>query len=343
MKKVKLQDIADSLGVSRTTVWKVFSDKEGVSDELKDKIISRALEMDYSLPEGIDRPDKSKKESSDAPLNIALAVSRPESSIFWMRIIHQIAKEFSKQNINLVYTYLPSKINENYILPASLSNGNTQGMIIMNVYNVKLLKLLSTCDIPKVFFDTAVSVPTSELNGDVILMENYNSVFKLTKHLIDKGIKTFGFIGDINYAKSNHERYEGFLGALDDHNLALDHTLTLTGSIGEDTYKEEIELFLDTLSSIPQAFVCASDYVACLLISSLRKRNIRVPHDILVTGFDDNIESPIAENITTVHVYNQNIGMRLAMQILYRIKYPNMPYELSYIETKVIYRNSSDD
>ena len=34
MKKVTLQEIANSLGISRTTVWKVFSGHEGVSDSL---------------------------------------------------------------------------------------------------------------------------------------------------------------------------------------------------------------------------------------------------------------------------------------------------------------------
>ena len=229
MKKVTIQDIADSLGVSRTTVWKVFSGKEGVSEELKDRIITKALEMDYLLPEGIEPLRHSEKRSADKPLNIALAVSRPETSIFWMTIIHQIAKEFSDQNVNLVYTYLPSRVDKDYVLPLSLTNGTTHGMIVMNVYNQQLLKLLSDCNIPKVFFDTAVSVPASELNGDVILMENYNSVFTLTEHLIDKGVKSFGFIGDIDYAKSNYERYEGFLKALYVHRLPVDHKQILTG------------------------------------------------------------------------------------------------------------------
>lgn len=41
MKKVTLQEIAASLGISRTTVWKVFSGHEGVSDSLKSRIIAK--------------------------------------------------------------------------------------------------------------------------------------------------------------------------------------------------------------------------------------------------------------------------------------------------------------
>ena len=51
MKKVTLQEIAASLGISRTTVWKVFSGHEGVSDSLKSRIIAKAQELGYEFPE----------------------------------------------------------------------------------------------------------------------------------------------------------------------------------------------------------------------------------------------------------------------------------------------------
>ena len=51
MKKVTLQEIANSLGISRTTVWKVFSGHEGVSDSLRTKVIAKAKELGYTIPE----------------------------------------------------------------------------------------------------------------------------------------------------------------------------------------------------------------------------------------------------------------------------------------------------
>ncbi len=340
MKKTTHQQIANSLGISRTTVWKVFSGQEGVSEDLRNRIIAKAQELNYKLPENL---NPSQALVSESPVNIALAVCRPETSIFWMTIIHQIAKELAHHNVNLVYTYLPSYINGNYTLPASLTNGSTHGMIIMNVYNEQLLRLLAACPVPKVFLDTATSVPASELNGDLILTESYDSVSKITEHLIQSGRKSFGFIGDIKYAKTNHERYEGFSRTLLQHGLPLYPELSLTSPIGMDTYKEEIEAFLDTLPRMPDAFVCASDYVGCILMQLLSKRGIRIPEDVAISGFDANTENPLAENLTTVQVFNQNIGFRLALQILYRIKYQDVPYEIIYITTKVIFRSSTGD
>lgn len=346
MKKITLQKIANSLGVSRTTVWKVFSGQEGVSAELRNRIISKAQELNYIFPVNFDT--SSAVDVSPNPIsfeepaaNIAVAVCRPETSIFWMTIIHQIAKELSHHNVNLVYTYLPSTVSGNYSLPASLTNGSTHGIIIMNVYDTQLLRLLAATPAPKVFLDTSTLVPPAELNGDLILTENRTGISIITEHLIQKGRKSFAFIGDINYAHSNYERFEGFQNTLLRHGLSFNQKLSLTGAIGIDTYKEEIGAFLDTLPHLPEAFICANDYVACILMQLLLKRGIRIPEDIALSGFDANTENPLAENLTTVQVFNQNIGFRLALQILYRIKYPDVPHEIIYINSKVIFRRST--
>ena len=88
MKKVTLQEIANSLGISRTTVWKVFSGHEGVSDSLRTKVIAKAQELGYAIPEDFQYPSSAEETT---PVNIAVAVCRPETSLFWMTIIHPVS------------------------------------------------------------------------------------------------------------------------------------------------------------------------------------------------------------------------------------------------------------
>ena len=61
MKKVTLQEIANSLGISRTTVWKVFSGHEGVSDSLRTKVIAKAQELGYAIPEDFQYPQSAEE------------------------------------------------------------------------------------------------------------------------------------------------------------------------------------------------------------------------------------------------------------------------------------------
>lgn len=343
MKKVTLQDIANSLGISRTTVWKVFSGHAGVSDNLRDSVINRAKELGYRLPEHLvlAEQEDTAQEEVNATVNIAVAVCRPETSIFWMTILHNLAKELSSQNANLVYVYLPSTAGQDYVLPPQLTGGMIHGLIVMNVYSPRLIHLLAAANIPKVFLDTSTLVPPPELNGDLILMENRTSISRITEYLIQQGRKKIGFIGDIQYAKSNYERFEGFSKTLAAHGISLYPEINLTHAIGADTYEEEIDDFLNTLPFMPDAYVCASDHVACIVMTLLQKRGVQIPEDIAISGFDGNSEYPLANNLTTVQVFNNDIGKRLASQILYRLHHPRVQHEVIYVGSQVIFRAST--
>ena len=75
--------------------------------------------------------------TSHESATISVVVSRPDSSVFWSNIIHEIAKEVTQAGCSLMYTYVPTEIPKDYILPPPLTSGQVQGIIILNVYNPK--------------------------------------------------------------------------------------------------------------------------------------------------------------------------------------------------------------
>lgn len=255
-----------------------------------------------------------------------------------MNIIHHIAKELDKSNINLMYTYLPSTATDEYTLPNVLINGSIQGIIVLNVYDEELLLLLNQLTLPKIFLDLPSSISPDSLTGDLCLIEGKSSVFRITDDLIKQGCLDLGFIGDTNYALTNKDRYQGFLNAMHDNHLTVNTDYCLTGNIGIYTYAEEINHFLANLKHMPKAFVCVSDYVAHFVLKYLSENNYNVPDDIAISGFDCSTEYPgLAGKLTTVEVNIPSLGLRLAKQLLYRISYPDAPTEINYIMTKVVY------
>lgn len=340
MKKAKIQDIADLLKVSRVTVWKVLNNKEGVSEEMRQRVLQCAAQLEDQLS-----GNANMVKSKTIPMQklVSVVVSRPESSSFWIKTIHELAEEFSRKGIGLMYTYLPSNIEESYVLPPSLTSGNLHGIIIMNVYEAKMIRLLNELTVPKVFLDVVPEMPFEELNGDLLLLEGQKSVSKIVEEMIKSGRKRIGFIGDIYYAKTNMDRYEGYLLALKKNGLPVDEQICYTGSMSLDMYATIIENFVLNLPVMPDAFVCVNDHAATMLLQCLTSNGYRVPEDVAVSGYDDNNEFTFTKELTTVQVDNKLLGKRLARQMLYRMENPDYAYEVTYILPKVIFRKSTGD
>ena len=90
MSKVTMQDIADELGISRVTVWKVFNNHSGVSEAIRESVLQKAKELGYSkfMQEPASIPNDPQEDKT-----VSLIVSRPDSSTFWTNIIHRLAQE----------------------------------------------------------------------------------------------------------------------------------------------------------------------------------------------------------------------------------------------------------
>lgn len=334
MGKITMQDIADALGISRVTVWKVFNNHAGVSPALRERVLEKARELGYLK-------NNTESFSQDDEKTVSLIVSRPDSSTFWTNIIHRMAQELSLHNVNLMYTYIPSNYTEGFTLPSILTSDVIQGAIILNVYDAKLISLINELNIPKVFLDTVPQINNRSLRGDLILLEGYGTLYQITDSVLSRGFERVGFIGDIHYAKTNLERYEGFRQCMADHNLKIDDSICLTSNIGIFSYYQELSAFLDSIPELPEAFVCASDYIAHFLQMYFSEHAERIPNGILVTGYDGSCEySNVEGMITTANVKTSLLGKRLSVQIVYRMEHPDAPYELTFINPEIIYRDS---
>lgn len=346
MKKITLQDIANASGVSRVTIWKAFNKPESVSDALRTKIIHTALSLGYPLnPEIIDQTPAPllslKGHSPHMPFHIALVVSRPETSIFWGRIITSLSEELSHTNTNLSVICLPHTTDTDYVLPGAFTDGSLHGLVIMNVYSSLLFRALNQLPLPKVFLDCIPGVHFNDINGDLVLFEGRSTTESIVRHVTEQGYKKIAFIGDISYAQTNYERYIGYCSGLEQAGIPLLPKYCLTGPIESDSYQMEINAFLDSFKEMPDMIVCASDYIAQLTTQQLVLLGYRIPDNIMVSGFDDNFEFTHTRHITTVHVQNKNTGILLAEQILRRLSHPDTDYQIIYIRSKVVFRSST--
>lgn len=336
MEKVTMKDIADALNISRVTVSKAFNNQAGVSDALRETIFDKARELGYTkLP--YQAQTGSQAPAAQEERTVALVVSRPESSFFWTGIIHRMAQELSEYNINLMYVYVPSTFTRDFVLPSVLFGSTLSGIAVVNVYDPVILGMVNDLPLPKVFLDTIPTLTDRKLNGDLLLIEGYRTEAEITESLILDGHKEIGFIGDINYAQTNKERYLGYRESMDRYKLPIRPEYCCIDSMGVFSYEKEIYAYLDGLSQWPTSFVCVSDYVAHFVQQYLSDQQQKLPHPVVLTGFDNTDEyTNVSGRITTANVPTGLLGKRMALQLLFRTNHPDAPDELTFIKPSII-------
>ena len=337
MEKITMKDIADALNISRVTVSKAFNNQAGVSDSLREMIFNKAKELGYTkLPFQSMGPAISTQEER----TVALVVSRPESSFFWTGIIHRLAQELSEYSINLLYVYVPSSFTKEFVLPSILFSNILSGIAVVNVYDPVILGMVNDIPLPKVFLDTIPDLTDRKMHGDLLLIEGFRTEAEITDSLILDGHKEIGFIGDISYAQTNKERYLGYRDSMDKRRLPIRQEFCFIDSIGVFSYAKQIHAFLDALTDWPTAFVCVSDYVAHFVQQYMDENPLRLPHPVVLTGFDNTDEYPnVSGHITTANVPTGLLGKRLARQLLFRTNHPEAPEEMTFFKPSIIMKH----
>ena len=157
---------------------------------------------------------------------------------------------------------------------------------------------------------------------DCVYTEEREAIRPLIRHLIeDHGVK------HICYQKgfSGHEESEIRLGVLREemeaHGLRLEESDICPGNMWSNCGEEAYRAFFSDPDNRPEAVVCANDYMAVGLMRTLREHGLRIPEDVIVTGFDNIPELGMdVPSITTVQPDYDGMVVNAMNQLDRRIK-----------------------
>jgi DNA-binding LacI/PurR family transcriptional regulator len=160
-----------------------------------------------------------------------------------------------------------------------------------------------------------VVIGKSNVLPDTIGLENRKNFEKVVEHLIDvHGCRSLYCLGGEKGIAD--ERIDGFINVLKNLDIPFDEDDLLYGGYwisGAEVVAKDIAC--GTLEK-PDAIVCLNDEIAYALIKQLFFVGLRVPEDILVTGFDNSsYASNTAVSITTFTADTYFCGQRAMAQL----------------------------
>jgi LacI family transcriptional regulator len=338
IKKVTLKDVSQRLNISQNTVSMALRDRPGIKKETKEKVFAVAREMGYLT----------KKRNRQETKNICILATPDNLSdnYFYMKMQYAIETRAMAHGYSLLL-YNTSNINTDKKELLNLFKKNhIKGVIILGDLDIAITSNILDCRVP------IITSGFYYYNNytDCVIEENAAGIFKATEHLIENGYIDIGFIGNPKNGIGYLERYMGFAGALEIFGLRSNPEWIITGFTSENEFEYEyMAEKLNGLKHFPQAFICASDLVAMILVKALHSIGKSVPGDVGIVGFDNSEMAKMCiPALTTIDVNIEGQADTIIRKLLNKINGDDSPPERVVIPTCLVpgaslkYNNSKD-
>ena len=121
-----------------------------------------------------------------------------------------------------------------------------------------------------------------------IRTESVHGMKELMEHMITvHGVKDIFWISGPKGNEESDERYRAIVETMSSHGLSVDPDKTFDGAFSYAIVEEQMPAIISKMEKLPDAFICANDFMAMGVCVALSKVGIDVPKDVYVTGFDN--------------------------------------------------------
>lgn len=273
-----IRQVAAAAGVSRATASRVINGGHLVSPQARAAVEAAIAELGFT-PNPAARSLATRRTGT-----VALVVPEPNSRLltdpFFGGIINGLSLALDDSDLQMVLLIArPGASTERVV--RYVTTGHVDGAVVASHHrDDSLNRRLLDADLPLVFIGRALEDPTA-LHVD---LDNTTGARLATEHLISTGRRRIGTIAGPPDMTAGLDRFEGWRGAMEAAGLPTD----VVGH-GDFTGRSGATVAAALLDAHPDldALFVASDAMAAGALSVLASRNLLVPDDVAVFGFDD--------------------------------------------------------
>jgi|GEM_PF-1791845 len=356
MMKCGIRNVAELAGVSIGTVSKILNPESAanirVSDETRGKVLAAAEKLDYRPSYG------AKLLRGESTRTIGFATSLPKDhnvsylSSYTFRLLNGIGQAASENGYQVL-----------------LLNG-VDYRYFMNIKRMDALIMISfaLCSNPErermrgMFEDfERRNYPYVVINGEpgepaipTIGVDNDSGMRQVAELIRRKGYESVGFAGELTPNPQSHHiaRARALARFLEGSGCRFDPRLILNGAgpgipdvprVGRYSHEDgrvAMQHFIEQ-KRVPRCIVCGNDDIAMGLLKEALDHGIRVPEELAVIGFDDDLNAEYLRiPLTTVHQPLEEFGRLAVGYVLDKIQNPKQLIQLT-LEPKLIERSTT--
>ncbi|MBQ8960704.1 MAG: substrate-binding domain-containing protein [Ruminococcus sp.] len=141
---------------------------------------------------------------------------------------------------------------------------------------------------------------------------------EITDHLIEEhGFTDIDFITGYAEIEASQKRILGYKKALISHDIAVDESRIFYGTFWMDSGKDLAQRYISGELRLPQAIVCANDYMAYGILDEFAKNGISVPDQVTVVGYEYIRRRTLYSPLLTTYQRNREDLGKAAIELLH--------------------------
>lgn len=304
-KPIDITQIAQALGVSKTTVSRAISGNGRISAATRQRVLDYVKEHNYT-PSMMARGLVKRRS-----YNISLVIST-QFSDFELPFLRKVMRSVYQVAGDSDYDVLLTLVGENETRPVErlLDNRKIDGLILTRTLERDpLIPLLKARKVPFV----AIGQP----EDDQVLSVDHDQVGgcrEMTSLLLMKGMKHIALLGGSMLYTVNQSRLEGFRQAYVKMGQKIDESLLFLELESDDLRMEAVQQAVERGAD---CILCMDERLAQLTLNMLKQLNLRVPQDIRLASLYDN-ENLVntVPPISAVQFNTDILGLKATQQLL---------------------------
>ena len=267
---VRLYDIASKLNVTVNTVSKAIRGKAGVSEKMREKILTTAEEMHY-VPNRIARSLRYGKNNMVAVIFDTL--TNPYFMIMTDMLVAKLRTYgYDALIVSGVWDEVrPSDIN-------GILGHKIDGIITFIEPSKAAIEIMKHEGIAAVLLGR----DGSALQIDSAWTDGFQGGYQVGELFLRQGAKKIGYLGVPKHVACGQQRLAGLIQCLKDHGVPYDEN--------NFQFMEEADMTLPAtrlMENGADAVFCFNDIIALGFYSFVRRHGLRIPEDVRIVGYDD--------------------------------------------------------
>ena len=320
-----IYDVAERAGVSKSLVSLVLQGSARVSPARRAAVLAAITELGY-------RPNRAATElASHRTKNVEVVIDDYRNLSF-VGLLAGIRSELAGEGYHVAVTETQLTAHLTRERRASILSTNLDGLIIAGEPDDALLEVWTG---PTVVAGWRTTIPAG---ADLVANDDELGGRIAAEHLMQLGHRGIGHLTGAD-GPASHRR-TGFVAMLATTGIEPHVVGEHGGTSEEDGYLAAAEL-LDHDPAITAIFA-ANDTMALGAFAAIRQRDLSVPVDVSVIGYDN---SPIAQSrylaITSVDDRSDIVGAAAGRALLDRIDEPTSEPRQSLIEPTLVIRQTT--